>query len=106
MAVHSASEVERLADELRLGAEFACAGTRADYGLRLTRNVWGSGQLGAQHKSGIADALWGKMTSCGGLATRLPQASEGRLPIGRKMPSCPTMRCAQAHSSQLSAFSV
>jgi len=49
--------------------------------------------------------MWGEMASCGGLATRLPQASEGRLPIGRKMPSCPSMRCAQAFSGQLSAFS-
>jgi hypothetical protein len=38
----------------------------------------------------FAGAMWGKMASCGGLATRLPKASEGRLPIGRKMPSCPT----------------
>src|ERR1700683_3462501 len=45
------------------------------------------------------------MASCGGVATRLAPADEGRLTIRRRVPYCPTMRCAQAHSSQLSASS-
>src|SRR5580704_1614995 len=37
--------------------------------------------------------MWGRWHLAAGwqlLATRPPKASEGRLPIGRKMPSCPT----------------
>jgi len=58
--------------------------------------------------SAPAAACSDPLGSCGAMQLPLGGANKppgGRLPIGRKMPSCPTMRCAQAHSSQLSAFS-
>jgi hypothetical protein len=45
------------------------------------------------HVVGILPLVWGRLATCGGLAIRLALISElltGRLPIGRRLPTCPT----------------
>jgi len=48
--------------------------------------------------------VWGRLATCGGLVIRLvqyPEYSTGRLPIGRRLPTCPTkLVCVRLNKSR------
>jgi len=53
--------------------------------------------------------MWGRLSTCGGLVTRLAgfaRASEGRVPLGRRLPTCPTISLAGRRPTKLAALAV